>query len=392
MNRFPRPLAFVTAGLLATCALATSACSGEGASTPPGAGGGRGGRGGGRGDQVVPVTVAQVVQKSMPIEIRVIGSVEAYSVVSVHAQVTGQLREVNFKEGDDVKKDQLLFALDRRPLEAALLQAQANLQKDVAQAANARAVAQRYADLAARGIATTEQVETSRSTSAALEATVEADKAAVENATVQLQYATISSPIAGRTGALMVHEGNLVRAQDTSPLVVINQVAPIYVSFAIPEARLPELKHFMALGPLAVEAKPPNDEQPSSHGQITFVDNNVDQTTGTIRIKATFTNEDHRLWPGQYVNVAVALTKDPTAVVVPTSAVQVGQQGEYAYVVKSDHTVEYRPVVVERAAGLDTVIKSGLKPSEIVVTDGHLRLVAGSRVSIKGDESQQVAP
>jgi membrane fusion protein, multidrug efflux system len=389
MNRF---CLLLVLGAAVSGTLATSACSGDGGSS--GASGsniqtGRGGRG--RGDQTVPVTVASVVQKSMPIEIRVIGAVEAYSVVSVHAQITGQLREVTFKEGDDVSKDQVLFALDRRPLEAALLQAQANLQRDIAQAANAKSVAQRYADLAGRGIATTEQVETSRSTAAALDATVEADRAALENAKVQLQYATISSPIAGRTGALMVHEGNLVRAQDTAPLVVINQVSPIYVSFAIPEARLPELKHFLSLGTLAVEAKPPSEDQASSHGHITFVDNSVDQTTGTIKIKATFTNEDHRLWPGQFVNVTVGLTKDPTAVVVPTAAVQVGQQGQYVYVVKNDHTVEYRAVVVERTSGLETVIKTGLKPSEIVVTDGHLRLVTGSRVSIKGEESQ-VAP
>jgi multidrug efflux system membrane fusion protein len=324
----------------------------------------------------------------MPIEIRVIGSVEAYSVVSVHAQVTGQLTAVNFKEGDDIAKDQVLFTLDRRPLEATLMQAQANLQRDIAQAANAKVVAQRYADLAGRGIATTEQLETSRASAAALEATVEADRAAVESAKVQLQYATIASPIAGRTGALMVHEGNLVRAADQAPLVVINQVAPIYVSFAIPESRLSELKRFLALGTLQVEAKPPNDENPSSHGHITFVDNNVDQTTGTIRIKATFTNEDRRLWPGQFVNVIVALTKDPTAVVVPTAAVQVGQQGQYAYVVKADKAVEYRTVVVERTAGLETIIKSGLKPAETVVTDGHLRIVQGSHVTIKGDESQ----
>jgi multidrug efflux system membrane fusion protein len=386
MNRFPRLLSCI-AGAVAACALlTTSACSGEGASVTP-AGGGRG-RGG---EPTVPVTVAQVVQKQMPIEIRVIGAVEAYSVVSVHAQITGQLTDVNFKEGEDVSKNQLLFALDRRPLEAALMQAQANLQRDIAQAANAKTVAQRYADLAGRGIATTEQVETSRSSAAALDATVEADRAAVENAKVQLQYATITSPIAGRTGALMVHEGNLVRAQDAAPLVVINQVAPIYVSFAIPESRLAELKHFLALGTLAVEAQPPNDGAAPSHGHITFVDNNVDQTTGTIRIKATFTNEDRRLWPGQFVNVIVALTRDLTAVVVPTAAVQVGQQGQYTYVVKPDHSVEYRAVVVERTAGLETVIKSGLKPAETVVTDGHLRLVAGSRVTIKGDESQ-VAP
>jgi multidrug efflux system membrane fusion protein len=367
--------------------VAATACTAGSATQAP-AGGGRA-RGA---DAAVPVTVATVVQKSMPIEIRVIGGVEAYSVVSVHAQLTGQLNGVNFKEGDDVAKDQVLFTLDRRPLEAALMQAQANLQRDIAQAANAKVVAQRYVDLAKQGIATTEQVETNRTAAAALEATVEADKAAVENAKVQLQYATIASPIAGRTGALMVHEGNLVRAADTNPLVVINQVSPIYVSFAIPESRLPELKRYMGRGTLAVDAKPPNDEGMSSRGSITFVDNSVDQSTGTIRIKATFPNEDRRLWPGQFVNVTVALTKDPTATVVPTAAVQVGQQGQYAYVVKTDHSVEYRPVEVERTSGLETVIKSGLKPSEVVVTDGHLRLVAGSHVSIKGDDSSSVAP
>ena len=160
----------------------------------------------------------------------------------------------------------------------------------------------------------------------------------------------------------------------------------------IPESRLPDIKRYMARGALAVEAKPPNDEGGLSRGHITFIDNSVDQTTGTIRVKATFTNEDHRLWPGQFVNVIVALTKDPTAVVVPTAAVQVGQQGQYAYVVKTDKSVEYRPVVVERTAGLETVIKSGLKPAETVVTDGQLRIVAGSRVSIKGEESPQVTP
>jgi multidrug efflux system membrane fusion protein len=369
--------------LALTTAAATAACTAGSATQAPG-GGGRG-RGG---DTTVPVTVASVVQKSMPIEIRVIGSVEAYSVVSVHGQITGQLTAVNFKEGDDVAKDQVLFTLDRRPFEAALMQAQANLTRDIAQAANAKVVAQRYADLAKDGIATTEQLETSRTSAAALDATVEADRAAVESAKVQLQYATIASPIAGRTGALMVHEGNLVRAADTNPLVVINQVAPIYVSFAIPESRLPELKRFMALGTLAVEAQPPGDEARASHGHITFIDNSVDQTTGTIRIKATFTNEDRRLWPGQFVNVIVALTKDPSAVVVPTAAVQVGQQGQYTYVVKADKSVEYRPVVVERTAGLETVVKSGLKPAETVVTDGYLRIVQGSHVSIKGEETQ----
>jgi multidrug efflux system membrane fusion protein len=368
--------------------LAIGCSGGEASNTTPAAGGG--GRGGQAGP--VPVTVATVEQKSMPIEIRVIGSVEPYSTVAVRAQITGQLEKVAFKEGDDVKEGELLFSLDRRPLEAALQQAQANLNRDIAQATNAEAQAKRYQDLLDRGIATREQVDTARTGATALSATVEADRAAVDNARVQLQYATINAPISGRTGALMVHEGNLVRANDTIPLVTINQLTPIYVSFAIPESRLPDLKRYLGQGTLAVEAKPPSEDRASSHGQISFVDNSVDQTTGTIRVKATFKNEDRRLWPGQFVNVAVALTKDPNAIVVPSAAVQVGQQGPYAFVVKPDRSVELRTVEVERSNGQETVIKSGLKPSESVVTDGHLRLVAGSRVSIKGEDAQKVAP
>jgi multidrug efflux system membrane fusion protein len=367
--------------------LAIGCSGGEASNTTPAAGGGRGGAAG-----PVPVTVATVEQKSMPIEVRVIGSVEPYSTVAVRAQITGQLERVAFKEGDDVKEGQLLFSLDRRPLEAALQQAQANLNRDMAQASNAEAQARRYQDLLDRGIATREQVDTARTGSAALSATVEADRAALDNARVQLQYATINAPISGRTGALMVHEGNLVRANDTVALVTINQLTPIYVSFAIPESRLPELKRYMGQGTLAVEAKSPTEDRSTSRGQISFVDNSVDQTTGTIRVKAVFKNEDRRLWPGQFVNVAVALTNDPNAIVVPSAAVQVGQQGPYAFVVKPDHSVELRTVEVERSNGQETVIKSGLKPSESVVTDGHLRLVAGSRVSIKGEDAQKVAP
>ena len=371
------------------CALGTFSCSGEAVPQSQGSGSGRGGRGGG--DPAVPVTVATVAEKRMPIEIRVIGSVEAFSVVAVHAQITGQLTTVNFKEGEDVKKDQVLFELDRRPLEAALQQARANLQRDLAQAVNARAQAQRYQDLADRGIATKEQLDANRTAADAMDATADADRAAVENAVVQLQYATMISPIAGRTGALMVHEGNLVRALDTSPLVVINQVSPIYVSFGIPESQLPELKRYLAQGVLRVQALAPNDAGPPSIGEITFVDNNVDQTTGTIRIKGTFPNDQRRLWPGQFVNVVVQLSSEPTAVVVPSAAVQASQQGPYAFVVKPDQTVELRNVVVARIAGDETVVKQGLKPGEIVVTDGHLRLVPGSRISIKGGDTPKAA-
>lgn len=361
----------------------SAGCAGEDGAAAAATGGGPGGRGG-AGGPAVPVAVGTVVQKAMPIEISVIGAAEAFSSVAIRAQTTGQLTSVNFTEGEDVMAGQVLFTLDRRPLEAALLQAQANLDRDQAQAANAVQQAKRYDELAARGIATREQVDTSRTAVAALNATVEADKAAVENAKVQLQYATITAPISGRTGALMVHEGNLVRANDQAPLVVINQVAPISVSFAIPEARLPELKKYMAAGALRVTANPPNDDAAPAVGRISFVDNAVDQTTGTIKVKGTFPNTDRRLWPGQYVNVVVTLTMDPEAIVVPSVAVQTGQQGQYVFVVNAEQKVDFRPVTVKRTSATETVIESGLKPGETVVTDGHLRLVPGSRITVKG--------
>ena len=367
--------------------LVAVACSGEAVqSTPPG-----GGRGAAQ-NAAVPVATALVAEKPIPLELNVIGSVEAFSTVAVRAQITGALTSVNFKEGDDVRKGQALFTLDRRPLEAALEQARANLQRDTAQAANAKAQAQRYQDLAARGIATKEQVDTTTTAAAALEATLGADRAAVENASVQLQYATIAAPISGRTGALMVNEGNLVRGNDATPLVVINQVTPIYVSFGIPEARLPELKRYMAQGSVKVEALAPTDTGAPSVGRITFVDNTVDPTTGTIRIKGTFPNETRHLWPGQFVNVSVTLMTDPRAVVVPTAAVQTGQQGQYVFVVKPDQTVELRTITVERAVDNETVIKQGLQAGETVVTDGQLRLIPGSRISVKSGPGSKVAP
>jgi multidrug efflux system membrane fusion protein len=375
---------FVPAALAA--AIATTACSGEAVQSAPASGSG------GPQNPAVPVNTAMVSEKSIPLSLGVIGTVEAYSTVAVRAQMTGELTSVRFREGDDVRKGQVLFTLDRRPLEAALEQARANLQRDTAQAANAKAQAQRYQDLAARGIATKEQVDTTTTAAAALEATLGADRAAVENATVQLQYATITAPISGRTGALMVNEGNLVRANDATPLVVINQVAPIYVSFAIPEARLPELKQYMAQGSVKVEALAPSDDGQPSIGRITFVDNAVDPTTGTIRIKGTFPNDTRHLWPGQFVNVSVTLTTDPRAVVVPTAAVQTGQQGAYVFVVKPDQTVELRTIEVIRAVAAESVIKQGLKPGETVVTDGQLRLNPGSRISVKSGPGARVAP
>jgi multidrug efflux system membrane fusion protein len=361
-------------------ALSAAACSGgEAVSTTPPAGGGRGG---GQGP-AVPVTATTALQKSVPLDVTAIGTVIAASTVAVRAQITGELMTVNFKEGDEVRQGQVLFTLDKRPFEAALAQAEAQLQKDVAQAANAKAQSARYQDLAQRGIATREQVDQMTTQAASLEATVAADRANIQSAKVQLDYATIEAPISGRTGLLVVHKGNLVRANDTAPIVSINRIAPVYVTFAVPESILPQFKHYMAAGTIRVEAKAPNDPGPPSVGKIDFIDIAVDATTGTIKVKGTFPNDDRRLTPGQFVNVNVTLTTDPNATVIPTAAVQSGQQGTFVYVIKSDKTVELRPVTIARTHGDDSIVGSGVKAGETIVVDGQLRLVPGSRVSIK---------
>jgi membrane fusion protein, multidrug efflux system len=366
-------------GAALAAAVTSAACSGGEAvsSTPP-----AGGRGGGQ-NPPVPVTATTAAQKAVPLDVQAIGTVIAASTVAVRAQITGELMSVNFKEGDEVQQGQVLFVLDKRPFEAALQQAEAQLQKDQAQMANAKSQAVRYQDLAQRGIATREQVDQMTTQAAALEATVAADRANVQAARVQLDYATIEAPISGRTGLLQVHKGNLVRANDTTPIISINRVTPVYVTFAIPESLLPQFKQYMAAGSINVEARAPNDTGRPSLGRIDFIDIAVDATTGTIKVKGTFPNEDRRLTPGQFVNVSVTLTTDQNAIVVPTAAVQSGQQGTYVYVIKADKTVELRPVTVARTHGDDSIIKTGVTPGETVVTDGQLRLIPGSRVSIK---------
>ncbi|HVB38726.1 MAG TPA: efflux RND transporter periplasmic adaptor subunit, partial [Vicinamibacterales bacterium] len=342
--------------------------------------------GGQRGPMAVPVTVGQVVEKAMPVELTVIGTVEAYSTVQVKSQVQGEILSVHFKEGDDVNKGDLLFNIDPSNFQATLQQAEANLARDTAQSNNAAQELKRYADLMKRGIATQEQYDTAHTSVASYEASIRADQATIDNAKLQLSYCSIRAPISGRTGALLVHAGNLVKVNDV-PLVVINQISPIYVTFAVPEAQLPDIKRYRAAGTLHVEATVPNDAGPSAKGTITFVDNAVDPTTGTIKLKGTFPNQDHRLWPGQFVNVVLTLTTQPNAIVVPTQAVQSGQQGQYVFVVKPDQTVESRPVELARTLGNEAVITTGLKPGETVVTDGQLRLVPGAKVSIKNAAS-----
>lgn len=335
-----------------------------------------------RAADAVPVTIATVVQKTVPAELEAIGNVEAYSTVSVKSQVEGALERVYFREGQDVKAGELLFTIDRRPFDAALQQAEANLARDTAQASHAKVEAERYTKLVEQGIVSKEQYDQYRTSAEAQDAAVRADKAAVENAQIQLGYCTIRSPIQGRAGSLLVHEGNVVKANDV-PLVVLNRITPIYVNFAVPEKYLAEIKSRMTAGTLRVEASIPGDEAHPRDGTLSFVDNAVDATTGTIRLKGTFGNQDKQLWPGQFVNVKLRLAAQPNAVVVPSQAVQTGQQGQYVFVVKPDLTAEFRPVVVARSQGGEAVIERGLRPEEKVVTDGQLRLYPGAKMEVK---------
>jgi len=346
------------------------------------AGGGQG-RGRGRGGEAVPVIVATAVQKSVPVQLRAVGNVEAYNSVAVKSQVTGVLQQAHFKEGDDVKKGQLLLTIDPRPLEAALKQAQANLARDAAQLKNWREQVKRYAELVEKQYVSREQYDQIKTNADAAEAVVEADRAAVENAKVQLSYCYIYSPIDGRVGALLVHEGNLVRVNDGAPLVVINQINPIYVTFSVPENNLADLRRHMAKGQLQVDASFPSDEGRPERGKLEFVDNAVDRATGTIRLKAAFANKERRLWPGQFVNVAVILTTEPDAIVVPAEAVQVGQDGQHVFVVKEDRRVEVRPVLINRTTEGEAIIAKGLAAGEQVVREGQFLLGEGSRIEIK---------
>lgn len=331
----------------------------------------------------VPVIAGMVVQKTVPIQLRTIGNVVAYSTVSVKSQIGGVLTRVHFREGQDVNKGALLFTIDPRPYEAALKQAEANLAKDNAQLANSRKEVQRYADLVKKGYVAQEQYDQISTNAASFEAIVNADMAVVENARLQLRYCSIYAPISGRTGDLMADEGNLIKANADTAMVVINQVQPIYVSFTVPEQHLGEIKKYMSSGRLNVALVIGKDENYQESGVVTFVDNAVDAATGTIQLKATFANRQRLLWPGQFVTVTITLTSKPNAMVVPSQAIQTGQEGPYVFVIKADLTVETRPVVAGITLDGETVVEKGLQPGEKVVTDGQLRLVSGAKVEIK---------
>ena len=335
--------------------------------------------------RVVPVKAGDVSQQNVPVQINGIGNVEAYNTVSVKALVGGEVVDVHFKDGQDVRKGDLLFQIDPRPYEAALRQAEAQLARDAAQAKNAQEQAKRYEILVQKDYVSVDQFEQIRSNADALAAAVQADKANAENSRLQLAYCTITSPIDGRVGSVLINKGNVVKANDL-PMVTINKVTPIYVTFSVPEQNLSDIKKFMAGGALRVEAVIPGDEKRPAQGVLTFVNNTVDTTTGTIQLKGTFENSDRRLWPGQFVTVSLTLTTQNNAVVMPSAALQTGQQGQYVFVIKPDFTVESRLVSVARSHGDLAVIAQGVTPGEKVVTDGQLQLIPGSHVELKDDQ------
>jgi multidrug efflux system membrane fusion protein len=383
--------------------LAIGGCSNS--SVKAGGGRSRAGEGG-----PVPVVVATVSQRDVPINVDVIGNVEAYSTITVKAQVGGELTKVSFHEGDSVKKGDLLFTIDARQFDAQLSQAQANLARDTAALSQAQAnlardianekyaqdQATRYRGLFDQGVVSREQTDQMRSSADALSQTVLADKAAIESAraqivaskaavdtaNVQMSYTTIRSPIDGRTGNIAVKQGNVVAA-NTSDLMTITEVQPIYVTFSVPEAQLSDIKRYMGQGQLPVHAAQQADSTSQESGMLTFIDNSVDATTGTIKLKGTFQNSANRLWPGEFVRVTLGLTTRPHATVVPNQAVQTGQDGQFVYVVKQDRTVEMRPVVTSTRVDQELVIDRGLEPGETVVTEGQLRLTPGSHVQVQ---------
>ena len=408
--------------LLLLLALVTQGCGASGAATPSASGGGgrggRGGRGGGGGGGAQPVVIARVSQQDVPVEIVAVGNVEAYATVSVKSQVTGQLEQAFFREGDVVRKGDRLFKIDPRPLEASLKQAQATLVRDQAllnqaeaqvarDTANARyqqITSDRQVELATRGLISKDAGEQSRAAAEAALATSRADKAAyesakaqlemqqsvVDNAKVQLSYTDIRATIDGRTGSNTVKPGNLISANSTE-LVTITQLQPVYVTFAVPAVHLTAVKEHLGKEPLLARAAPPDAGGQPIEGRLTFVDNAVDQASDTIKLKATFPNTDLRLWPGQFARVTLRLTTLSNATVVPSQAVQTGQEGQFVFVVKPDSTVDVRPITVARRMGETVVIGKGLSPGERIVTEGQLRLEQGTRVQATDSAGQPAA-
>ena len=341
----------------------------------------------GAGGAGAPVLVARAVETNVPVLINPppVGHVLPYSTVTIHSQIQGMISEVHFREGQEVKKGDPLFTIDPRPSQAALDQARAALERDTAQLEYAKINFAREQKLFDQKLISQDELDTNRASQDALTGTVAADRAAINNALLNLDYCQIRAPIDGRTGSLQFYQGNVVKAPDDT-LLTINQIHPIYVAFAVPEQYLPEIKKETREKTLKVQATYQNMDEPAPEGELTFIDNTVDMMTGTIQLRATFPNEDGTLWPGQFVQVMLTLSDLTNVIVTPSQAVQTGQNGQFVYVVKPDQTAEERPVTVGITYQGETVVQSGLKAGETVVTDGQLRLEPGTKVSIKSPE------
>jgi len=336
-------------------------------------------------EPLVSVKVAAAVRKTVPVQLQAVGTVEAYATVSVKSRIDGELMKVHFREGQDVKKGDPLFTIDPRPYEVALREAQARLERDAALADKAELDTRRYAELVAKNYVSSDKYEQYRANFEALRASVAADRASVDRARLQLEYCHIKAPMAGRTGRLLVDEGSQIKANDDkTSMVEIAQILPINVAFAVPQQYLSEVKTRMVQGPLKVEAFVPEDQKGPEEGNLSFLDNKVNSQTGTVMLKGTFANTDRRLWPGQFVSTVLTLASRPDAVTIPSQAVQVGQEGQFVYVVKPDMTVEMRPIALGVTLGDDVVVEKGLSADEKVVTEGQLRLVPGAKVRIAG--------
>lgn len=372
--RFSSPLMF---GLIAVLAALFTVSCGKNASPTPGA----------PARPAAPVVVATSEQRDVPVQVRAIGNVEAYQTVQIRSQVNGQIEKILFKEGQDVHKGQLLVQLDKRPFQADLDKAIGQLKRDQAQAEHSRSQADRYTSLEKQGIVSREQADQLRMQASADTSAVDADKAAVESARVQLLYTDIYAPIDARTGALLINLGNLIKANDTPFLVQLNQVSPIYVTFSVPETSLAKVRQYFPARRLTVFAYPNGQAQNPADGYLSFIDNNVDMTTGTVKLKATFPNKDRRLWPGEFVDAVLQLSVQKNAVVVQTRAIQTGQQGEYVYVVTSQDTAEARPVKTSGTYQDLTVVSDGVKAGERVIVNGQLRVVPNAKVLVQSTVS-----
>lgn len=331
----------------------------------------------------VAVLVAKAVQRSVPNQLQAIGSVEAFATVGIKARIEGQLVAIHFKEGDYVTRGQLLYTIDPRPFQADLNQAKANMARDLATAHQATLDEQRYGTLWRQGVGSRQQYDQSHATAASSTATVAADRAAIASAQLNLEFTRIIAPVAGRTGSLQAHPGDLIKADADNPIVTIAQIEPIYVTFSIPEKDLADVRRNMEIHQLAVTATLTGDQAPSETGALAFVDNTVDKTTGMITLKGLFPNHDRRLWPGMFVNVGLTLDEIPNAILVPSEALQTGQEGQFVFVVGPDMKVTPHPVVAGLVIGPDTVIERGVAAGATVVTDGQLRLMPGATVRVK---------